>query len=201
MNKNLGLTLVTSLIALQGTAHAQDAMFRYDAQGSVKGYTIGLEDKNGVGVYAFYYNTKFPEYDLGQIKQIWAGKHAFLLGGGYLAYWPGSNQGNAWFAQPWLIGGASVGKVDFHLGLGAYAPLNGGPTILFSNDASALYSATPTLRAGVGATYWNQTGSPAVLRYGPKVRLKLGSGYDLSMAAYIWGHHESNYRVVLTKSF
>jgi hypothetical protein len=194
-------TLVTALIALTGTTQAQDAMFRYDATGSFLSHTLGIEDKNGVGFYAFSFNTNFPEYDFGQIKKIHSGKNASLYGGGYVAYLPGSNQGNAWFLQPWLIGDVSVGEVGFHLAVGVYAPLNGGPTILFVNEGSALYSASSKLKVGISSTYWNQPDAKPVFRYGPQLKMKLGGGYDLNVADYMFGHHSKNFRVILTKSF
>ena len=192
---------VTALTTIFAIAQAQDAIFRTDTKAGITAYTLGAEDKNGVGLYAFGYNTAFPEYDFGQVKKLWSHGPAYLYGGGYAAYWPGNNQGNAWFLQPWVIAGTSVGKVDFHLAVGGYAPLNGGPTVFFVNDASALYNVSKTVAGGFGSISWEQTQAQPSFQYGPKFRFSLGSGYGLSMAAYLWGNKDPKFRCILTKTF
>ena len=172
---------------------------RYDGQGPVmSGYTLGYDDPTGISVWGLGIDTPYPEYDAGFLKQVYGTKNAWVLAGGYAAVWPTTRQ---WFAEPWLIGNLSSGKLTVHMNLAGFVPLNKGPFVLASNDTSVIYQVSSRLRVGLQATLWNQEQAAPTLRYGPRVILSVSKNAELSVSTLILGSKQADIRVVETIRF
>ncbi len=95
-----------------------------------------------------------------------------LLLGGYGVLWPDSGKA---FAMPWATYNDKIGSAALNLNLAAYLPVNGGPTILFSDESSLVWF-TRHQDWGVGAvaSYWAEERISPMLRLGPTIRWSHG---------------------------
>lgn len=128
------------------------------------------------------------DLEVGKLWPIYQHKQVSLLAGGYVVYWPESED---YFLLPWLHGEASTGRLCLAADVAGYLPLTGGPSILFSNEVSLTYQPRKGLRLGLATAFWDQEGYDVTARLGPTVKLNLGSR-DRVEIRYLFGENGNN---------
>lgn len=191
--------VVVGLLLFAVSANAQTTAYtRFDGyRGSSPTYAIGVV-RPELEFWAFTLPT-FPDLEIGKLFSVPAGKNFTVLAGGYAVSWPNAKQ---YFALPWVYAQASEGSTKLTVQLASYLPVNGGPTIFFSDESSVTYSLSKKLDAGVAAAFWNQPGSRLPLRFGPVIKAQLSKNVGLSARALLFGGRAADsFRLELTTSF
>ncbi len=143
--------------------------------GLVPSHTIGVVTPYGEGwIFTF---PAFPDVELGKLFTLYnRGPHS-LLGGGYAATWTKTSQ---YFALPWLTYNGTFGRWKTNINLASYQPLNGGPTIFFSDESSVVHELKSGLSLGIATTYWSQAGATTPWRFGPILKATLNKSVAIS---------------------
>jgi len=173
------LMTLLALLTVVG-AQAQDAwMIRTDArEGRKPGTTVALLTSE-LEVWAVNL-PGFPLYEVGRTNYWKLGENTSVLAGGYVSYWPKSDQ---WFIEPWSLWRHTTGNTRLMGKLAAYAPLNGGPWYLYSDGVAATYQVTPTFDAGLAADWWLVSGQKPAAGIGAVANFSLGDHARLSLRA------------------
>lgn len=138
------------------------------------------------------------DVELGKLWDVYHSKHVKVLAGGYVAYWPDTNQ---YFILPWLQGEVNSGRTQFKGSVSDYLPLNGGPNILYSNELALTYRPVKGIRLGVATAFWNQEGYQTTNRVGPKVEIDFGERDRLEVRHLLGRDGNNNTRVQWTHRF
>lgn len=195
--KNI-ITALAFVTATSTTVLAQTSISWVDsAKGGPPAVTTAFITKDGWEVWAFGVNNpKTLDLELGRLFPL--GKK--WLVGGYVAIWPESKKS---FGIPFAMLNDRVLGGSLCLKLGYYLPLNGGPTILFSDESSLLWEAKKGVRWGPIVSYLQVDGGKPTARLGLSLRLTRGaSTLELScQPVYLSGSGETRFRIGLTQRF
>ncbi|OGD61136.1 hypothetical protein A3A71_00875 [Candidatus Berkelbacteria bacterium RIFCSPLOWO2_01_FULL_50_28] len=193
--KNLTTALA---FAVASIVSAQTSLVWVDsAKGGSPSVTAAFFAKDGWEVWAFGANNpKTLDLELGRLFP-WGKK---VLVGGYVAVWPDSNRT---FGIPFVMVNDKVLGGHLCLKLGCYLPLNGGPTILFSDESSLLWEAKKGLSWGPILSYVQVDGGKPIARLGLSLRLTKGDEtLELScQPVYLSGDGETRFRIGITHRF
>lgn len=177
--------IATALLVLAPTAaNAADGLVinRVDAvRTNSPGFTTGVVlFDSGLEFWSLGNGT---DLEVGKLWPVHQGRHTSLLAGGYLAYWPESED---YFVLPWLHGELFAGRLLLAADLATYIPVTGGPSALFSNEISLTYQPRPGLRVGLATAFWDEEGYDVTRRLGPTIKLNLGQK-DKVEVRYLFG--------------
>jgi hypothetical protein len=188
--------IAAALLALFATsANADTLYYRTDSKDGQTTHSYAVMTPT-LEVWAFSPETKYSDLEIGRLYQVKSPKATTLMLGGYYAIWPNQKQS---FAVPYMLAKATVGRMHLAGTLGSYVPLNGGPNIIFSDEASALVNVDKKVQVGIATSFWTQDGS-TTHRIGPKVSADIGEGYTVSLR-YLQGNAPSTFRCLVTKAF
>ena len=193
------VAVLSALAASVVSAQAQTTVIaRYDGGTDPQkaGYTVGIL-RPEVEVWDLLQNTPYHEYEVGRLHPIKAGKDISLLLGGYLSYFPGSQQV---FVLPWGIADMHVANTHVHAELAYYQPLNGGTPVLWSNDCSLNRQLCKGVEGGMVTTFWWPRPGTVTYGVGPKISADLGHRFYLNARAILWGKQETQYRIALART-
>lgn len=164
--------IVTALAALvfASTVSAQTSVSWVDsAKGGSPSVTTAFITKDGWEVWAFGANNpKTLDLELGHLYPV--GKK--WLVGGYAVLWPASGKV---FGLPFAIYQDDVLGGHLCLKLGSYLPLNGGPTILFSDESSLLWRARKGTSWGPILSFSQSGDAQPTAKLGLTLRLTKGT--------------------------
>jgi len=191
-------TVITSAFVLFAAtaANADTFLYRTDSKAGTTTESYAVMTPT-LEVWAFSPKTNGADLEVGRLYQVKSPKSTFLMVGGYYANWPNQKQS---FAVPYLLAKATVGGVHLAGTLGTYVPLNGGPNIVFCDEASATVNVDKKVQVGLATSFWTQDGS-TTHRIGPKVHADLGGGYAIDLRALHGPSVPDTFRMALTKSF
>jgi hypothetical protein len=115
-------------------------------------------------IFALGWNTPTAkDFEVGKLFPISKNWSA----GGYLVSWPDSNK---YFLLPWINYHDHIGNWKFSADLVRYLPLNQGPSIFFTNEASAIVPMGKRMDIGVVFSFFQKNNGPAPIRLGPTLR-------------------------------
>ena len=169
--------LLVAIIALAFAlpAYADTAIYRIDSKAGTTAATYAVLTPQ-LELWAYAAQTKDADLETGRLYQIPSPKKTLVLAGGYYAYWA---DGRKSFAEPYLVLGVTVGRVKLAADGGSYLPLNGGPTVHYVNEASAMAPLDRKVQVGLAASLWYQDGVTTT-RIGLKASANLGGGVSLT---------------------
>lgn len=176
--RTIMMMLVTLLTI--ASANAQDALLvRTDTRdGRKPGLTVGYMSPE-LELWAFNV-PQFPLYEVGRTNYWKLGESTGVLAGGYVSWWPKSDQ---WFIEPWSLWQHTSGNTRLMGKVAAYMPLDGGPWYLYSDQVAATYQVTPQLNVGPAADWWLVSGSKPSAGVGAVANLSLGEHARFSVRA------------------
>src|SRR3989339_973656 len=166
-------TLVAGLVlAMARIAIADTAVGWIDCGKNAKpSFVSGYLHSSGWEAWSFAQLT-FPIYEVGKLKVVDKTANTLTLGGAYLSHWVKTDQN---YIEPFVLGfGNLFNDWSYKVKLGAYAPLNGGPWAVFSDEVSVVRKLDQKGRVqlGVGGKFYDEEGAQGFVMAGPIARLK-----------------------------
>ncbi len=135
-------------------------------------------------------NKETHDFEIGRTWRVLNEDHFSIYAGGYFAYWPDSEKS---FFVPWVTASAQYKRVGFSMDIAAFVPFNGGPFVLYNNEAFLGYRVSDRLRLGVATSFWDESAFSTEVRFGPALKWKVGRDRSLNLR-YLFGH-DGNDRV------
>ncbi|QQG49836.1 MAG: hypothetical protein HZB70_03505 [Candidatus Berkelbacteria bacterium] len=195
MKNLLSLVIVAAIAAI---SVAQTSISWFDiTKGGQPSLTTAFISNEGWELWAFgANNSKTLDLEFGQLYPV--GKNWLI--GGYGVVWPSSSK---LFALPFVIYKDSVLGGKLVLKLGHYVPLNGGPTITFSDESSLLWEVRTGISMGPIVSYSKVNELKPTIKLGLTLRLSKGKEtLELSCQPfYLSDSGETRFRVGLTTRF
>lgn len=139
----------------------------------------------------------FPLWEAGSTGLWQIGPRTALLGGGYASYWQRTGK---WYAEPYAIVWHELGNTRLTGKIGIYLPLSGDRCHAFSDEMSATWPISKSLRAGVTSKWWATAGVPMDLGIGPMIEYKTGT-ITLGSRLTIENHSSPVFRALVSTSF
>jgi|GEM_PF-7060205 len=167
------------------------------SHGANPSLTTAFIAKDGWEFWAFgANNSDARDLELGRLYPV--GKR--WLVGGYGVIWPASGKV---FGLPFAMYQDDVLGGHLRLKLGSYLPLNGGPTILFSDESSLLWRARKGISWGPILSYSQVGDAQPTVRLGLTLRLTKGTtGLELScQPVYLSNRGLTSFRIGITQGF
>ncbi len=185
-------------LTVAASATAQLSITRMDVnKGGNPSLTTAFIAKDGTEVWVFGADrADTQDVELGHLYPL--GKK--WLVGGYGAYWPGSKKV---FALPFVLYHDTVLGGQLTLKLGDYLPLNGGPTILFSDESSLLWRARKGMSWGPILSLSKVRDDKPTVKLGLSLHLSRGRT-DLELGCqpvYLSGGGAPHFRIAVSQGF
>ena len=194
-------TLAMFLLAIGfvGKSFAEETLIlRVDAvRRDQPGYTAGLITGSGWEVWGICL-PDYPDLEVGRLWPVYEKGDELLLVGGYAALWAKECK---LFALPWMSYRNKLFRGKLAADLAVYAPLNGGPWVVYSNEISLTWPLRQALDLGPAVSLWDPEGTDRVLGIGLTAKVRLSKSSSASLR-YLWGiKAQDALRAELTLSF
>ncbi len=193
------VVITAILICVVQFAQAQSSIItRFDGfRGSSPSYGFGVV-RPEIEVWALAL-PDYPDVEIGKLFPVKCRGNDTLLVGGYAVSWPNARQ---YFALPWGYYQNTSNGTTLSIQLGSYVPLNGGPTVFFSDESSLVHSVGNGVSLGLATAFWHQRGASNPMHFGPVLKAQLNRSISLSARALVFGSKApDNFRLELTTTF